>query len=589
MSPMSLAPIVTATATATSSFEASVLDVGNATDQAAKNETNADQHETQNDHAGSNGLEDVASSDPLPALETPNSPDDDHNADGGTDIRNERNYQATATRETNAVETSVDTSNNNSPLVCTNTTSTVSTASQEDPAASIVSPDSEGNSSSTGTIHDNETRMEITPTTLQRSRIEPGKEVKRVSSTEAARNICNPSKIKPEESSSASQASSPSTNESSLENDPDGLPNDDNQALQLLHFEDDPAQYDGSALWRCMWNRCRYNSANTVEEGAACMALQRLRTGKTNAKTEHRELHGLFKHHEPSRLRIQEFLGILQLYQGNSLLEPPIGLIKRSTTSSGKPQKSCLTCIEKGRICVGTDTIESRCFACHADGMRQHDKSNAHECYWVNEEFGLLSWENIQDFFGFSTDNTINLKRKAPDDGITDQPKKRSRKTNSKSAPSGQNPSQSARKSSPYVRTAEGLQPRHIQQPNFDGNTDGLLPSRSLKLETFVNSPDSSDGGQEVVIATNQWKSVKAAFVWHTWQTIRVMKYTRKFSESPNYSFSFRREQFGRKIAMTEEDVVRLDREIRTGKMQYFKNVESLVFFCKATPGTKIS
>lgn len=418
-----------------------------------------------------------------------------------------------------------------------------------------------------------------------------GEDVNKSADFDTSFGVSSLGKVKAAEPTSSPKDITTTIHQDNLGLDLDHSQNGDSHALQLLEIEDDITQYDGDELWRGMMNRCIYYTNNEIDHAAAFMSLQRLRIGRADAKTELRKLCELFKYNEDACLPLREFLGLLQRFKGTSLLQPPFNSEKRTTPFTKKPHESCLTCIHKGRICYGTDTVGLRCRACHEDNLRKHTELTTDECFFPLPHLGILNWQNVMDYYGLSNDAEKGLKRKATDNATQIEPKKRNRKKKTITAHVDWTACSFETQMPPlgYIRTNWGVLPQHLPTPSVDVRERGLLPSfRSKVLVSVLLSYKSTKTFGPVPASFSSFKSVKSCLMFRAFFKVRELSAIKAFTDRPRYVFSIQDAKWKAFEPLSEEDLIRIDREIRAGDWDYYAQ-EDIVFKCEVSPPSKPS
>lgn len=346
--------------------------------------------------------------------------------------------------------------------------------------------------------------------------------------------------------------------------------NEQQEPVRLMFFEDDVTQYDGDKLWTGMLERCQSQFKGPCQ-GKAFISLQRLRQGKSDAKTEFKSLCELCGYDPTFCRMLQHYLGILESYRGGSLLKAPFDIFKspQPAVSTKKPQGRCLTCIEKGRPCRLSHTIGGTCHECHTDKVNNRLTSEADTCYWVHESHGILTYPDAVDFFGYNNEAVIVQKRKATDDEDSSRPKKRARKTKRSTA------------ITEFFQTPDGPYPIRLEHCRLPEPERGLEPKEYHVA--FVRKLFDAQGVQltkiNSMVFLEKYTGIRVALEWSMWDLIKYRRLVRDFTGCPRYSFSYRYRD-GPIKEIDESWFLSQDRAIRRG----IANFKDAAFYCEARP-----
>lgn len=353
------------------------------------------------------------------------------------------------------------------------------------------------------------------------------------------------------------------------------------EPLELIQFNDDLSQYNGDKLWFCMLDRC-WSYFQGGNQGKAHMSLQRLRTGKSDANTEFKILCELAENNKDFCKQIQKQLGILENYQGESLLKAPVNYGKTrpdpaataKLRSKTKPQDQCLTCIQRGRDCVGSEKIGSQCFNCSEDKSNGRTTSEADVCYGVDEAFGVSTYSEAVDFFAYNNENFDARKRKADDEDISTEPTKRTKKTasNQVASSAAKGKTKYQRKTLECFKTALGPFPVYLRDSRrLDHKLGQLTANVERRLIDVQDVQLTNNLNSRTGVNPNDFKSFRAALEWIAWDYISNKNKIKMYGPNrPSYTFKVRMRMQGKDVLFSEEDFLvyyrqlAADRELTT-------------------------
>lgn len=292
-----------------------------------------------------------------------------------------------------------------------------------------------------------------------------------------------------------------------------------------IAYQSDPKNYDGDLLFRLMVVRCVEHFGTTPGKQARwTQYLNRTRSVRVDAAATAKEMCELAENNEDFCRHMQGDLALLYKYEGGSTWssvkksEPPTPA--QAAPGSKKPQPSCLTCLHKGRPCEGAGVTDGKCQACYKTRQGKA-RGSEDECYWEQEELGIRSYGNAQDYYGAAIQAALKPPRAH---------KRKRDESDSETIPSKR------------VRMDDASKYKALYIPVFDPSKTPGIRITIRRYAYYEHGTEVKIGKRDLRVDIGKYNNLRHALIFAVRSTIEKQAILKKnFGTQPRYVFKIQK------------------------------------------------